>query len=90
MVSKSKDFYQKKENLFKLLANAKRLEILDFIARKKEVTVTEIVNEMKIRKANVSQHLAPLRYNGIVGYRREGKNVFYKIMDTEVLKYLRN
>ena len=89
MVSKTKDYYQKKETVFKLLANAKRLEILDFIARKKEVTVTEIVKEMKIRKANVSQHLAPLRYNGIVDYRSMGKSRFYKIKDQQVLKYLR-
>jgi ArsR family transcriptional regulator, virulence genes transcriptional regulator len=88
MVSKLKDKYQEKETLFKLLANAKRLEILNFIARKKEVTVTEIVDEMKIRKANVSQHLATLRYNGIIDYRRQGKNSFYRIKDSQALKYL--
>ena len=39
-----------------------------------------------VSKANVSQHLALLRHAGIVNTRRDGQNVYYKIVDPEIIK----
>ncbi len=68
------------------MANAKRLEILNLLKESKEMTVTELVNEMEIRKANVSQHLAILRYIKLVKVRRVGKNAFYSISDPRIVE----
>jgi DNA-binding transcriptional ArsR family regulator len=80
-----KDVYRKNAELYKIMANAKRLEILDIIKRK-EVSVNEISKILGTRKSNTSQHLAYLRYMGLVTTRREGKNVFYKITDPRLME----
>jgi ArsR family transcriptional regulator, virulence genes transcriptional regulator len=69
----------------KTLASAKRLEILNLL-RDGELTVSEIVNAMKISKANVSQHLAIMRGAGILETRRAGLNVFYRIENPKVTR----
>src|SRR3989338_11407526 len=70
---------------YKLLANEKRLEILNNI-KCEEKRVEELVNILGVSKANVSQPLALLRHAGIVHTRRSGLNVFYKIVDPEIIK----
>src|SRR3989344_1599821 len=70
---------------YKLLANEKRLEILNNI-KYEEKRVEELVKILGVSKANVSQHLALLRHAGIVETRREGQNIYYKIIDPEIIK----
>ena len=70
---------------YKLLANEKRLEILNNI-KYEEKRVEELVKILGVSKANVSQHLALLRHAGIVHTRRDGQNVYYKIVDPEIIK----
>ena len=70
---------------YKLLGNEKRLEILNNI-KYEEKSVEELVKILGVSKANVSQHLALLRLAGIVTARREGLNVYYKIVDPEIIR----
>lgn len=70
---------------YKLLGNEKRLEILNNI-KYEEKRVEELVKILGVSKANVSQHLALLRHAGIVTARRAGLNVYYKIVDPEIIK----
>ena len=70
---------------YKLLANEKRLEILNNI-KFEEKRVEELVKILGVSKANVSQHLALLRHAGIVQTRRDGLNIYYKIVDPEIIK----
>lgn len=79
----NRETFERNARIYKLMANAKRLEILDLLSDK-EMNVTELVNKMNIRKANVSQHLAILRYIKLVNVRRVGKNAFYKIADKKI------
>jgi len=81
----SKDFYQMASNLFKVMANPKRLEILNLI-KDREVTVNELSDTLGTRKSNTSQHLAYLRYVGLVIARRQGKNIFYKLIDPRIVE----
>lgn len=91
MTKASKKTPQKKENytkcaeLFKVMSNAKRLEIMNII-KDKEVTVNEISDILGTRKSNTSQHLAYLRYTGIVTARRDGKNIYYKLSDPKIIE----
>ncbi len=91
-VATKKNDYTKCAELFKVMSNPKRLEIMNII-KNKEVTVNEITKELGTRKSNTSQHLAYLRYVGLVTARRNGKNIFYKLVDpkiVEVCKILNN
>ena len=76
--------YEQMAELFKAIANSKRLEILNII-KDREVTVNEISKILGTRKSNTSQHLAYLRYTGIVTAKRNGKNIFYKLVDPKII-----
>lgn len=71
--------------IYKLLANEKRLEILNNI-KYEERSVEFLVKILGVSKANLSQHLAVLRHAGLVTARRDGLNVYYKIIDAEIVR----
>lgn len=81
--------FERNSKIYKLMANAKRLHILNLLKENGELTVTQLVDEMGIRKANVSQHLAILRYLKLVTVKRVGKNGFYKITDPKIVESCR-
>ena len=56
--------------LLKLLGNEKRLLILCFLAARGEMTVGELVEVAKLSQSALSQHLARLRADGLVTFRR--------------------
>ncbi|MDP3962566.1 MAG: metalloregulator ArsR/SmtB family transcription factor [bacterium] len=76
--------YNKNALIYKILANSKRLEILN-ILKLKETSVEHLLKTTKATKANLSQHLALLRHNGLVQTRREGLNIFYRIVDPRIV-----
>ena len=78
-----KKIFQRNAEIYKLLANAIRLEILD-ILKDREASLEELSDLVGIRKPNTSQHLAILRYLRIVTVRREGKKAMYKITDKRI------
>src|SRR3989344_4151955 len=80
----NKEDYQKNAVLYKVMANAKRLEILNTI-KDREANVNELSAILGTRKSNTSQHLMYLRYLGLVTTRRQGKNIFYRISDPEIV-----
>ncbi|MHB1050609.1 MAG: ArsR/SmtB family transcription factor [Bacteroidota bacterium] len=81
----SKEIFSLHAEVCKTLSHAKRLEILN-ILRDDELSVGDIVNKMKIPKANVSQHLAVLRKSGILETRRDGLSIYYNISNPKVIK----
>lgn len=80
-----KEAYNKNATIYKVLANPKRLEILN-ILKTGEFPVERLISITKLPKANISQHLALLRHNGLVHTRREGLNVIYRIVDPRIVE----
>ncbi len=80
-----KEAYQKNALIYKILANSKRLEILN-ILKVSETSVEDLLSITKLPKANLSQHLALMRHNGLVVARREGLNLFYTIVDPRIVE----
>ncbi len=64
--------------LLKALANPHRLLIVCQLIEK-ERSVGELAGFLGLRDSTVSQHLALLRRDGIVGTRREGQTIWYSI-----------
>lgn len=64
----------------KALSDANRLKILHLL-EDRELNVTEILAEVGGSQANVSKHLARMRLAGLVAARRDGPNVFYRVID---------
>jgi DNA-binding transcriptional ArsR family regulator len=81
----SKEVYERNAEIYKILANPKRLEILNAI-RDREATVTELSKLIDARKANTSQHLMILRHLGLVKVRKSGKYVFYQIINPALVE----
>lgn len=70
---------------FKVLAEPARLEILN-VLREGEKTVTDLMEETGLKQANVSKHLQLLYNTGFVDRRKEGLNVYYRIVDEGVFQ----
>jgi len=68
----------------KALSNANRLELLEYLAQG-ERSVDSLARVSRLSVANTSQHLQQLRQAGLVASRKEGKTVFYRISDSDVL-----
>jgi ArsR family transcriptional regulator len=64
--------------LFRALADPTRLRLLNLIADR-EICVCYFVEILRISQPKVSRHLAYLRRAGIVGSRREGKWMHYRL-----------
>ena len=74
--------------LLKLLGNEKRLLILCFLAVRGEMTVGELVEVVKLSQSALSQHLARLREDGLVVYRRTSQTLHYRVADKRALRVL--
>lgn len=74
--------------LFKLLADETRLQILYFLVQRDELNVGSLCNLLHQSQPAVSHHLALLRGNGILEMRREGKHNFYRLAPAKFQSYL--
>jgi ArsR family transcriptional regulator len=68
-----------KEVFFRALADRTRLRLLNLM-RTDEVCVCFFVEVLKTNQPKISRHLAYLRRAGIVGVRREGQWMHYRIV----------
>jgi len=73
--------------IFKALGDEARLKIVEFLLEK-ERCVCEIVKHVKRSQSTVSIQLAKLESFGIVASRREGKKIYYRIVNPKVRKIL--
>jgi DNA-binding transcriptional ArsR family regulator len=71
--------YQSQTQHFKVLMHPTRLAILD-ILRDGEQCVCHMEAVFGLRQAHISQHLMVLRDAGLVSDRREGWNIFYRVV----------
>src|SRR6266511_4582661 len=65
--------------VFKLLSDESRLKILVQLARDGERHVGALCTILGQSQPAVSHHLTLLRMSGLVAYRRDGKNNFYRL-----------
>jgi len=74
--------------LLKLLGHEKRLLVLCFLAARGEMTVGELVGVAKLSQSALSQHLAKLRADGLVEFRRASQTLYYRVVDRRALRVL--
>jgi DNA-binding transcriptional ArsR family regulator len=83
----STPLYQLKAEFFKTLGHPTRIRVLELLSER-EHSVGEMLPEVAIEAANLSQHLAVLRRAGLVTTRKEGSSVFYSLTSQEVAELL--
>lgn len=73
---------------FKALAHPVRLQILDMLRGGGEVCVCHMEAALGKRQAYISQQLMTLRDAGLVEARKDGLQVFYRLVDDETAELL--
>jgi len=68
---------------FRVLGEPTRIKLLDRL-REGEASVNELSEALAGSQQNVSKHLAVLAEVGILGRRKDGNHVYYRIVDEGV------
>lgn len=79
--------------LLRSLANQQRLLILCHLVSEGELSVRALGERVNLSQSALSQHLARLRHNRLVTFRREAQTLHYRILDPKaelVLELLRD
>ena len=71
----------------KAMSHPIRLKILCVLGGQ-EACVLDIVTSVGTSQSNISQHLGILYDKGVLGSRKEGNKVFYRMADARTLKLL--
>jgi DNA-binding transcriptional ArsR family regulator len=83
----SKPLYQAKAEFFKALAHPARIRVLELLSER-EHSVGEMLPEVGLESAHLSQQLAVLRKMNLVVTRREGSTVYYSLVSPQVAELL--
>ena len=67
--------------MFKVLANDTRLRLMHALARSGELCVTELAETVGMKPQAVSNQLQRLVDRSILGSKREGNNIYYRLID---------
>jgi ArsR family transcriptional regulator len=74
--------------MLKALGNEKRLMILCKLLENREMSVMSLTGEVGLSQSALSQHLAKMREENIVGTRRDAQQIFYHVSDPRVRQIL--
>ncbi|MEU9144590.1 metalloregulator ArsR/SmtB family transcription factor [Streptomyces sp. NPDC048349] len=80
--------YQLKAEFFKTLGHPVRVRVLELLSER-EHAVAEMLPEVGVEAASLSQQLAVLRKGNLVVTRREGSSVYYKLTHSQTGELLR-
>lgn len=75
-------------SVLRLLSNGQRLKILCHLSTEGELCVGELLERLDLSASALSQHLAKLRHEGLVGTRKERQTVYYRVVREDVAKIL--
>lgn len=78
---------KKSAQFLKVLGNIYRLQIL-YILLGGEKNVTELNAQVRVSQPALSQHLSKLRKEGIVGFRRDQRQIYYYLNNPHILRIM--
>ena len=76
---------QRMAEFFSLLGDANRLRLLSVLANQ-ELCVCDLAAALSMSESAVSHQLRALRAMRLVSYRKQGRQVFYSLLDRHVLE----
>ena len=74
--------------ILRALANERRLIILCRLVETGEATAGALAAAVRLSPPALSQHLARMRAEGLVAFRREGQTLWYRIADPRLERLL--
>jgi DNA-binding transcriptional ArsR family regulator len=73
---------EKAATMLKAIAHPMRIAILSYLEKGNKLTVTEIHEKLGIEQSTTSHHLGILKDKGVLVSKREGKNTFYQLRNS--------
>ena len=73
--------------LFKVFGDSTRIKIL-YVLLESEMCVCDIAQLLNMTQSAISHQLRILKQNRLVKFRREGKTIFYSLLDEHVCSIL--
>ena len=74
--------------VLRALANERRLVVLCKLVERGEANVNSLAETVGLSQSALSQHLAKMREEGLVTYRRESQTLWYRIADPRIEELL--
>ena len=75
--------YQKLADLFKIFGTPTRLQIM-YTLYQGEKCVYDIADELEMSQSAISHQLSILKQNRLIKNRRDGKTIYYSLLDEHV------
>ena len=83
-VVKTDQTFESAADLFRVMSAPMRLKIINSLCDG-EKNVSYLLTQVNTTQSNMSQHLNTLYQAGILGKRREGVQIFYRIIDQRIV-----
>ena len=74
--------------MLRAVGNEHRLLVLCLLIEHGEMTVGALLDHVALSQSALSQHLAKMREEGLVAYRRESQTLHYRIDDPRVIRLI--
>jgi ArsR family transcriptional regulator len=84
----SEEVFEKAADIFRVMSAPMRLRIISALCNG-EKNVGDLLAEIDTTQPNMSQHLNTLYQAGVVGKRREGVQIYYRIINDRVVTLCR-
>ena len=84
----SDEVFEAAAEIFRVMSAPMRLKIISSLCNG-EKNVTQLLEEVDTTQPNMSQHLNTLYQAGVIGKRREGVQIFYRIVNDRVVTLCR-
>ena len=88
VLTESEEVFDKAAELFRVMSAPMRLRIISALCNG-EKNVGELLSEIETTQPNMSQHLNTLYQAGVVGKRRDGVLIYYRIINQRVVTLCR-
>ena len=75
---------QRMADFFSILADPTRLRLLSALAQQ-ELCVCDLAASLKMGESAISHQLRVMRSQRILKYRKEGRNVYYSLVDQHII-----
>jgi DNA-binding transcriptional ArsR family regulator len=84
----SDEVFESAAEIFRVMSAPMRLKIISCLCNG-EKNVSQLLEEIRTTQPNMSQHLNTLYRAGVIGRRREGVQVFYRLVNDRVVTLCR-
>lgn len=88
VLTKSEAVFEKAAEVFRVMSAPMRLRIISALCNG-EKNVGELLGDIDTTQPNMSQHLNTLYQAGVLGKRRDGVQIYYRIINDRVVSLCR-